>query len=37
LENSFHPRDNDVLIIAGAQERTLAHYGAMAAAFTLFD
>jgi predicted transcriptional regulator len=37
LESCFHPRDNDVLIIAGAQERTLAHFGAMAAAFTLFD
>ena len=37
LESCFHPRDNDVLIIAGAQERNLAHFGAMAAAFTLTD
>jgi hypothetical protein len=37
LESCFHPRDNDVLIIAGAQERNLAHFGAMAAAFTLID
>jgi len=37
LESCFHPRDNDVLIVAGAQERKLAHFGAMAAALTLID
>jgi len=37
LESYFHPRDNDVLIIAGAQERNLAHFGAMAAALTLIN
>ena len=37
LESCFHPRDNDVLIIAGAQERNLAHFGAMAAALTLIN
>lgn len=37
LDSYFHPRDNDVLIIAGAQERGLAEYAAMAAALTLLD
>jgi hypothetical protein len=37
LNSYFHPRDNDVLIIVGAEEERLAHYGAMAAALTLFD
>jgi hypothetical protein len=37
LESCFHTRDNDVLIIAGAQERNFAHFGAMAAAFTIIN
>jgi len=37
LNSYFQPRDKDVLIIVGAEEERLAHYGALAAALTLFD
>ncbi|MEM3550798.1 MAG: DUF4443 domain-containing protein [Candidatus Bathyarchaeia archaeon] len=37
LVNLFHPEDNDVIIIGGAESSDLAEYGAIAAAWTLLN
>jgi hypothetical protein len=37
LNSIFHPHDDDVIIIAGAKERTIADYAAIAAGLTLVD
>ena len=37
LTSIFHPRENDVIIIASAGEKMLANYAAIAASLTLID
>lgn len=37
LMSIFHPKQNDVIIIASANERTLSEYAAIAAGLTLLD
>ena len=37
LMNIFHPRHDDVIIIASANERTVAEYAAIAAGLMLVD
>lgn len=37
LKSKFHPKENDVIIIASAKQRTLADYAAIAAGLTLLN